>query len=404
MKGNGRVKIILIAVVLIAAALGTVFAVSRNADLLHLGLDLQGGISVALEAKPEEGATVTQEQMDSLVSVMTKRVDEFGVAEPIIQQEGSDRLIIELAGVTDPEDARQMIGKTAKLEFIDPEGNVVLSGDDLVSASAGYSSSGSPEVYLSLSSAGAEKFAEATAAHVGDIIKIVLDDTTISSPKVNQAITGGEASITNLESFEKAAELAALLRSGALPVDVEIIEMRVVGPQLGADSLQKSYVAILYGILAIFVFMIAYYRMPGVLTCISLILYALIVFWLQSLINVTLTLPGIAAFLLSTGMAVDANIIIFERIKEEMRRGKTLTAAVESGFKRAMRAIIDANVTTLIATVVLYYFGVSSVKGFAITLSIGVLTSMLTAIIFTRYLLKLAARDAVLSKRTLYKA
>jgi preprotein translocase subunit SecD len=173
---------------------------------------------------------------------------------------------------------------------------------------------------------------------------------------------------------------------------------------LGSDSLHKSYIAILYGVIAVFIFMIVYYRLPGLLTCLSLMLYASIVFWVQSAINVTWTLPGIAAFLLSLGMAVDANIIIFERIKDELRKGRTLTAAVSSGFQRAFKAILDSNVTTLIATVVLFYFGVSAIKGFAITLSIGVLASMFTAIVFTRFLLKLCANDTVLSKRSLYRS
>ena len=403
MKGNGRIKLALISVVLIAAVIASVCLIRVNPSLLNLGLDLQGGISVALQAQPDEGKTITQDDMDNLITIMTKRIDEFGVAEPIIQQEGNDRLIIELAGVSDTAEATEMLGKTAKLEFIDPEGNVVLSGDDLVNATAGTNSmTGTGEVYLTFSDEGADKFAEVTGKFVGQELSIYLDGKEISSPTINQAITGGNAVIERVGTYEEAASLASLLRSGALPVSVEIIEMRVVGPQLGADSLQKSYVAILYGILAIFIFMIAYYRLPGVLTCVSLLLYALIIFWIQSLINVTLTLPGIAAFLLSTGMAVDANVIIFERIKDELRKGKTLSAAVSSGFQRAFRAILDSNVTTLIATVVLFYFGVSSVKGFAITLSLGVLSSMFTAIVFTRFLLNMAAHDKVLSKKSLY--
>ncbi|MEG2658602.1 MAG: protein translocase subunit SecD [Clostridiales bacterium] len=297
-----------------------------------------------------------------------------------------------------------MLGKTAKLEFKDPNGDVILSGTDLADAYVSQENGGKNVVALKFSKAGAKKFAAATEKYIGQVISINLDGKSISAPKVEAVIADGNAIITGQGDYDQCAELAALLRSGALPVDVKIVEERVVGPQLGADSLYKSYFAILYGVAAIFLFMLVYYRLPGYLSCLSLLVYALILFWLQSGINVTLTLPGIAAFLLSMGMAIDANIIIFERIKDELHRGKSLTAAVGSGFQRAFKAILDANVTTLIATVVLFYFGVSSIKGFAITLSLGVLASMFTAVVFTRYLLNVCSKDAKLSKRSLYRS
>lgn len=405
MKSNGRLKLTLMIVLVLAIVAVSVTLVVKNPSLFKLGLDLQGGVSVTLQAEPEEGQAVTDDDMQNLCDIMTKRVDEFGVAEPLIQIEGSDRIIVELAGLDDIQQAVEMLGTTAKLEFRDPNGNVILDGTDLKNAFVSQNSQTSGyEVALEFTPEGKEAFADATSKFIGQIIYIVLDDEVISDPVVQTAITDGNAVITHIGDYDECAQLASLLRGGALPVDVSVIEERVVGPELGADSLHKSYIAIIYGVVAVFLFMIVYYRLPGVITCVSLLLYAAILFWVQCAINVTWTLPGIAAFLLSLGMAVDANIIIFERIKDELRKGRTITAAVSSGFQRAFKAILDSNVTTLIATVVLFYFGVSSIKGFAITLSIGVLASMFTAVVFTRYLLKLCAADNKLSKRSLYKS
>ncbi len=406
MKNNGRIKLTLIILFVIALVVLSVGMVIHYPSLLKLGLDLQGGVSVTLQADPEEGQTVTEEDMNNLSDIMSNRVDEFGVAEPLIQIEGEDRIIVELAGLDDVQAAVEMLGTTAKLEFIDPEGNLVLDGGDLENAYVSQSNSGNYEVALEFTDEGAKAFGDATTKYVNQIIDIQLDGESISAPVVQNPITNGKAVITfnGGATYDDCAALASLLRGGALPVNVVVIEERVVGPELGADSLNKSYVAIIYGVIAVFLFMIVYYRLPGVLTCVSLLLYGMILFWVQCAINVTWTLPGIAAFLLSLGMAVDANIIIFERIKDELRKGRTMTAAVDSGFQRAFKAILDSNVTTLIATVVLFYFGVSSIKGFAITLSIGVLASMFTAVVFTRFLLKLCAADLKLSKRSLYRS
>ena len=252
---------------------------------------------------------------------MSNRVNEFGIAEPLIQQEGSDRMIVELAGVTDSQEALDMLGKTAQLEFLDPNNNVILDGNDLQDAYVSQDQSGYV-VALEFTDEGAEKFADATTEFLGQVISISLDGTVISSPVVESAITDGRAVINGMADYDECAELASLLLRGALPVDVEVLEVRVVGPQLGSDSLSQSYVAILCGIAAIFLFMIIYYRLPGLLTCLSLLLYGLILFWVQSLINVTLTLPGIAAFLLSMGMAVDANIIILSVSKMSCVMGR----------------------------------------------------------------------------------
>ncbi|HMM05809.1 MAG TPA: protein translocase subunit SecD [Clostridiales bacterium] len=404
MKSNGRLKLILISALVICAVVLSVYFVKEFPNLLKLGLDLQGGVSVTLQAEPEDGEKVSPDDLKNLTDIMTKRVDEFGVAEPLIQIEGEDRIIVELAGLSDIEEAVEMLGTTAKLEFQDPNGDVILDGTDLKNAYVTQSGTGTYEVALEFSSAGKEAFAAATTEFVNQPISIILDEKEISSPNVDEPIKDGKAVISGIGDYDKCAELASLLRGGALPVDVKVIEERVVGPQLGSDSLQKSYVAIIYGVAAIFLFMIVYYKLPGLLTCISLLLYGIIVFWLQCAINVTWTLPGIAGFLLSLGMAVDANIIIFERLKDELRKGRSMSAAMSAGFRRAMNAIIDSNVTTLIATTVLFFFGVSSIKGFAVTLSIGIVVSMFTAIVFTRYLLKFCTNDPLLSKRSLYRS
>lgn len=402
---NGSAKLILIILLVFAIVAGSVALVITHPNLLKLGLDLQGGVSVTLQADPEKGQKVTADDMNNLSDIMSKRVDEFGVAEPLIQVEGDDRIIVELAGLSDVEEAVEMLGTTAKLEFRDPNNKVILDGNDLEDAYVSQDSSTNKyQVALKFTANGREAFADATTQFVGQQIAIVLDGEVISDPVVQVPITDGNAVITGQGDYDACASLASLLRGGALPVNVNVIEERVVGPELGSDSLNKSYVAIIYGVIAVFLFMILYYRLPGLLTCVSLLLYAAILFWVQCAINVTWTLPGIAAFLLSLGMAVDANIIIFERIKDELRHDRTLSAAVSSGFQRAFKAILDSNVTTLIATVVLYYFGVSSIKGFAITLSIGVLASMFTAVVFTRFLLKLCANTPSLSKRGLYRS
>ena len=404
MQTRGRLKLFVISLLVMCAVAGSVVLVKFHPGLLNLGLDLQGGVSVTLQAVPEKGQTVSSDDMKNLADIMDKRVNEFGVAEPVIQIEGKDRIIVELAGLSDIDQAVNMLGTTAKLEFQDPDGNVILDGSDLKNAYVAQESTGSYQVALEFTSSGKKAFAEATGKYLGQAISIVLDNKVISAPTVQAKITDGKAVITGIGDYDKCAELASLLRGGALPVNVKVIEERVVGPQLGSDSLNKSYVAIVYGIAAIFLFMIIFYKLPGLLTCVSLMLYATIVFWVQCAINVTWTLPGIAAFLLAVGVAVDANVIIFERLKDELRKGRSLTVAVSAGFKRALNAIIDANVSTLIATFVLFFFGVSSIKGFAITLTIGILVSMFTAIIFTRYLLKFCANDRVLSKRSLYRS
>lgn len=238
---------------------------------------------------------------------------------------------------------------------------------------------------------GAKLFGEATSANVGKPLIIVIDDQAVSAPIVQGPIMDGNAVITGNFTAKEAQDLAVLLRSGALPVSFEVMEKRSIGPTLGADSLDKSIKAGIVGLIAILIFMIGYYRLPGVIADLSLVIYALLVLGTMVALDAVLTLPGIAGFALSIGMAVDANVIIYERIKEELRYGKTLVASIEAGFKRAFTTIFDANVTTLITAAVLMYFGTGPVKGFAVTLSIGIVASMLVALTFTRYMLVLSA-------------
>ncbi len=405
MKNNSGIKLF---VVIALIALAVVFSIKPLTENINLGLDLQGGAEVVLQAVPdEEGGTVTKADMDKLVSVLSKRVNELGVSEPIIQIEGNDRIIVQLAGVDDPEEAIEVIGKTAKLEFVDPYGNVILSGDQLSDASAQINNSvpknEQNQVALKFNAEGSEAFFQATSQFVGQIIEIHLDGQAISTPRVNGPISGGEAVISGgFATFEEASQLASLLRGGALPVNLEILSKQTVGPTLGADSLAKSLNGALIGFIILFAFMIIYYRVPGIWACISLLLYALILLWILDLIHAVLTLTSIAGFILSIGVAVDANIIIYERIREELFHGKSLKAGIESGFKRAFWTIFDSNLTTLIAAVVLYFFGSGTIKGFALTLSIGIIASMFTAIVVTHQMLRWMSDTDFLSNKRLY--
>lgn len=363
---------------------------------IPLGLDLQGGVHVAVEAHDTPQAKVNDETMKQLLETIERRVNAFGVSEPIIQQEGKNRIIVELAGIKDPEKAVNEIIKTAYLEFKTADGQTILTGADLKNATeAKDPTSGAIEVDLEFNSEGTKKFADATTANVGKKIAILLDGKILQNPTVQEPITGGRARITGYSSLEEGHTMAILLKSGALPLKAEVIEKRTVGPSLGADSLNKSVKASIMGVVAIFVFMLGYYRLPGLIANFALVVYALIVLIIFSGMHVVLTLPGIAAFVLSMGMAVDANVIIFERLKEELKSGKSLRSAIDSGFSRAFVAILDSNVTTLIATAVLFYFGTGPIKSFAVSLSVGILTSMFTAVSFTRWMLKHTASTGI---------
>lgn len=370
-----------------------------------LGLDLQGGVHVVLEAQDTPEAKVTQSKMKDLIAVIQRRVDQFGVTEPTIQLQGERRLIVELAGIENPREAVREIVKTAYLEFKTEDGKTVLTGADLKDAIESKDPvSGKIKVDLTFNPAGARKFAEITAANVGRRIGIYLDGELVQNPVVQEPIPNGKAEITGYESLEEAHKVAILLRSGALPLKVTVEEERTIGPALGADYLRKSLHAGVVGVAAIIIFMLMYYRLPGLVANFALLIYTLIVLVIFVGLHVTMTLPGIAAFLLSLGIAVDANVIIFERVREELRTGKGLRSAIDAGFKRGFTAVFDANATTLLTALVLYFLGTGPIRGFAVTLSIGIVASMFTAITMTRWFLHLVAASGLAKNPKLYGA
>lgn len=371
-------------------------------NLIKQGLDLKGGVYVVLEAVDTPDVPVTDDSVKKAMAIIENRVNAFGVAEPIIQMQGSRRIIVELAGVSDPDEAVRNLIKTAYLEFQTEDGTTVLTGRHLKNAQEGTGPSGQAEVNLEFEPDGAKIFAEVTAANVGKPIKILLDGELIQAPTVSEPIPNGKAQISPYESLPAAHNVAILLRSGALPVKLEVMEKRAVGPTLGADSLSQSITAGIVGLIAILIFMIGYYRVPGLVANLSLIIYTLLVLFVFAALQVTMTLPGVAGFLLSMAMAVDTNIIIYERLKEELWAGKTLRAAIDAGFKRAFVAVLDSHITTLIAGIILYYFGTGPIKGFGITLSIGVVASLFTAVTMTQYILHLVADTNLVKNLKLY--
>jgi preprotein translocase subunit SecD len=405
-------KILKLAGIILVVAVVTVLAVRPVfpgvswipfTNLIKQGLDLKGGVYVVLEAVDTPEAPVTEDRVKQAMAVIENRVNAFGVAEPIIQLQGSKRIIVELAGVSDPDEAVRNLIRTAYLEFKTEDGKTVLTGRQLKDAREGSNpQSGQAEVNLEFEPDGAQIFAEVTAANVGKRIHIVLDGAVVQSPSVREPIPNGKAQISPYESLQEAHNVAILLRSGALPVKVDVMEKRTVGPTLGADSLSKSINAGLIGLIAIALFMIGYYRVPGLVANLALIIYTLFVLLIFAGMNVTMTLPGVAGFLLSMGMAVDTNIIIFERLKEELWAGKSLRSAIDAGFKRAFVAVLDSHVTTLIAGMILYYFGTGPIKGFGITLSIGVIASLFTAVAMTRWILQLVAGSNMVHNLKLY--
>lgn len=382
-------SILVVTIIIIALGLLSYFLYQPILNNLNLGLDLSGGLRVVLEAQEKKGQEVTPDTIQKAVGILRDRVDKLGVKETALYPQGKNRVVVEIAGEEDPEAAVDILKNTAELEFWDENNKVMVTGKHLKDAQARMSQGeqGTAEVLIDFDKEGSRLFAEATAANVGKPIKIVIDGNIISAPTVQEPITDGSARITGGFTAKEAQDLAVLLRSGALPVSLKVIEKRSIGPVLGADSLNKSIKAGIIGLIAILIFMIGYYRLPGLVADISLVLYSLLVLGAMSLLGAVLTLPGIAGFALSIGMAVDANVIIYERLKEELRYGKTLHAAIDAGFKRAFWTILDSNVTTLVSALVLMYLGTGPVKGFAVTLSIGIVASMLVALTFTRYLL-----------------
>lgn len=388
------------------------FKIPFHRDLsLRFGLDLQGGLQVVLEA---DMADIPEEErnraLESARAVIERRVDFLGVAEPVVQTSrlgDSYRLIVELPGVTDPEQAVLLIGQTAQLEFREAGGaegqdfiGTGLTGRDLSRADVDFDpNTGSPVISLSFTTDGAAKFEEITGRNVGEPLAIYLDEVPLAIPTVKEKITGGSAAITGEFTLSEAKRIVAQLNAGALPTPIKVLERRQVGATLGAETVRKSIIAGLMGLGLVIFFMVGNYGKLGVLAAVALTIYGIVTLALYKLLPVTLTLSGIAGFLLSVGMAVDANILIFERIKEERRWGKDLREAMELGFGRAWDSIRDANLATLATVFILFNpfnwsFLVTSgmVRGFALTLGLGVLISLFTGVVVTRTLVRVFYR------------
>ena len=424
-------NLILIAIILIVG-IYLVLPGTTNIPLLNksiktqLGLDLAGGVQALLEADlPAE--SVTAENMATARRIVENRVNGLGVTEAVVQQAGATRILVELPGETDPEVVLTTLKQTGLLEFVDfstLDPNVainlvgtrietdyaltaeqasaeetgmlfhtVLTGAELADAGVTVSSTNAYEVALSFKGEGITKFSEYTTNNIGNILAIVLDKEVISIPTIQVPITDGAAVIQGNFTSDEANSLAIQLRYGSLPIPLKVVESRTITPTLGQDSLQKSVRAGVIGFAIVFLFMALYYRLPGLIAIVGILFYAVIDYAIFRFIPVTLTLPGIAGFLLSTGSALDANILIFERLKEELRAGRTLTQAFMLGFQRAWPSIRDSNIATLITCLVLYIFGsqfgATIVKGFSLTLAIGVFISVFTALVVTRNLLSL---------------
>jgi len=391
-------------VVVTAIIAGFFYYIEPLALSIKQGLDLQGGTHVLLEAVDTPEAKVNDDAMQRVIKIIDRRINELGLTEPIVQRQGERRIIVELPGVKDPEQAIAMLGKTALLEFKDENGVTVLSGTDLKDARAQIDQTNRIVVALEFSDEGAKKFAALTARNIGKPISIVLDNQVLTSPIVEEVITGGKAVITGNRTMEEAQNLAILLRSGALPVQVDVVETRTVGPTLGQDSKDKSVTAFTISIVAIFLFLLLFYRVSGFVADVALLVYIFLTLLALKMLDATLTLPGIAGVILSAGMAVDANVLIFERFKEEIRAGKTLRAAMDAGFTRAFGTIFDSNVTTLFGGAVLFFLGSGPIKGFAVTLAIGIVISMFTAITVTKFILKMLLQANVIRNSKFFGA
>ncbi|BAC92107.1 protein translocase subunit SecD [Gloeobacter violaceus] len=402
--------LLLVAVVIV----GSILIVATRPTVL--GLDLQGGSQLTLLAKPTDKVkTIDQEVMKGVAAVVEQRVNGLGVSEAVVQLKGSDQILVQLPGVKDPTQAERLLGDTAQLEFRKeaPNGEFEktdLTGADLTNAFPQALQSGNGwEVALEFTGPGGEKFARITRelAGTGRRLGVFLDEKPISTPTVgvefvDRGITGGKAVITGNFSAQEASELGIKLKAGALPVPVEIIENRTVSATLGADSVRQSLYTGIAGTLLVFIFMVAYYRLPGLIADMALIIYGLSTFAIFKLIPVTLTLPGIAGFILSIGMAVDANVLIFERTKEELRAGKQLFTAVEAGFSRAFTSIFDSHATSLISCAVLFWLGTGLVKGFALTLAIGLIVNLFTSVTCSRTFLLTILNFPALRKPALF--
>ncbi|NMB34920.1 MAG: protein translocase subunit SecD [Firmicutes bacterium] len=392
-RKSGPFIFVLVSLLLVAVSL---LFLGNWQRYLKKGLDLEGGVYVLLEARSTDNAEADRDAIQRSMAIIRNRIDELGVTEPIMQPEGDRRIRIELPGLKDQAQAMEIIGRTALLTFKNSAGEVLLTGADLKTAHFTRGQYSEPEVALEFDAEGKEKFAKATEEYLGEIIAIFLDEELVSAPKVQSVIKNGKAVITGIPTAEEAGNVALMLRSGALPVELVELETRAVGPVLGENALRLSFQAGIIGLCLVIIFMLYYYRFAGLVADIALVVYIALVFLILVALRTTLTLPGIAGLILSIGMAVDANVLIFERVKEELQAGKTALSAVNAGFRRAWSAILDANITTIIAALVLFIVASGPVRGFAVVLLTGILCSMFSAIFLTRFLLRLAVRSQLI--------
>lgn len=397
-RGNVKAKstrkfVLLVAFIAILAYISSVgltigdYQIKPVFSGINKGLDLQGGVSVLEEIQSDN---VDSKTLDRTIELISMRVNKMGVSETVVSKEGDKKIRIEIPGLFDAKQVIDSIGKTGELKFVGPDKKVILTGRDVKNASAYLDENGNPTIGLEFNASGTKKFADGTRKFLGKEIAIYMDQDLLTNPRVETVITQGKGVITGSKTLEEAKRKANLIKSGALPVSVKVVEYKTVGAELGSSALPKSIFAAEIGIGLILLFMLLYYRIPGLLADIALVLYTILVLYVFVAIKATLTLSGIAGFLLTIGMAVDANVLIFERIKEEIRNGRSIRSAVDSGFNRALTSILDSNITTIIAGVVLYVIGSGTVKGFALTLIIGIVVSIFTAVTITKNLLKLA--------------
>lgn len=412
----------IVAFFLIVLFLGGIIGATTTNILgnIKLGLDLQGGFEVLYEVKAEDGQKIDDATLASTAEALNKRINALGVSEPTLQVEGDNRIRVQLAGVHDQNQAREMLSTEANLSFRDVDDNLMMDGRDLVEGGAQqtFDDNGQPSVSLKLKSA--DKFREVTEQIVNmgapnNLLVIWLDyeegehsfreeatkenPAYLSAPRVSQIFNQDSVSITGDFTIEEASTLANLLNAGALPVELEEVYSTSVGAQFGADALDKTVLAGIIGIAAVFIFMLAYYRFPGFIATVTLSVYIYLILLIFDWMNAVLTLPGIAAVILGVAMAVDANIITFERIKEELKVGRNLKAAYKAGTSGSLSTIVDANITTLLAAAVLFYFGTSSVQGFATTLMVSILVSFITAVFGTRLFLGLWVNSNLFNKK-----
>jgi protein-export membrane protein SecD len=359
-----------------------------------------------------------RQTIEQSIQIVERRVNQLGTVEPVIQRQGTDRILVQVPGLQDPSRLKELLGKTAKMEFrmvdttvspdqaqqgrVPPDSDVLMSstspkipyvikkqilvsGGDLTDAQPGFDQrSGEPIVSFRFNTSGSRKFAQATSENVGQPFAIVLDNEVISAPVIREPITGGSGQISGSFTVQQANDLAILLRAGALPAPLTVIEERTVGPGLGQDSIEKGELAAYVGSIMVIVFMLVTYRLFGVFANVAVAINVAMIFGVLSLLNATLTLPGIAGIVLTVGIAVDSNVLIYERIREELRGGRNAISAIDAGFRRALSTILDSNITTFIAAAVLFYIGTGPVRGFAVTLGIGIITTVFTAFTLTR--------------------